>query len=548
MTTEEIKSKFKISTELERRGVKLIGKTCCCPFHEDKNPSLSFDDEKGLWNCHGGCGGGDVIRLMARFEGKTDGQLLTELNPKVQPAKVDYKIDRFYQYHDAFGGNAYQVVRMIPKSFRQRWLSQDGKWVWSMTGIERVLYRLPEIIKSQTIWIVEGEKDAETLAAMGFSSTCNVGGAGKWLDAYTDALEGKDVVICGDNDAPGQAHVELVFSSLAGKVATAKIISIPKTFKDVTEYVQSFIEISEAQVVLQKLCDDATPFVRGLKLPLRFMYEIEPLYKQHVRNINSSAFDLGKWLPSLGRECRSLVPGELVLILGQTGIGKTAILSNIAMHASPLKTLFFELELPDVLMYERMLSWQTKFTGPQIEQLYQHDDTLGKDGLKPFSHLCICTEPKLTPEVLEKNILKSELKFGEKAKVVLIDYVQLVQGSGNSRYERTSTIAEDLKVIAKSTSTIIFLASQVSRKKCEDSHEIFMQDGKDSGSLENSTGLLLGAWRDEKSSDIMHIKILKNTKGKSGAVVTCNYTGATHRISECGPIDLRDYKPTHPDP
>ncbi len=73
--------------------------------------------------------------------------------------------------------------------------------------VRRVLYRLPEVIKAQTVCVTEGGKDADNLAKIGITATCNCGGAGKWRDDYSESLRGKDVVILGDDDEPGRAHV-----------------------------------------------------------------------------------------------------------------------------------------------------------------------------------------------------------------------------------------------------------------------------------------------------------------------------------------------------
>ena len=51
-----------------------------------------------------------------------------------------------------------------------------------MQGVERVLYRLPEVLAAGEVWVVEGEKDADSLAALGIVATCNAGGAGKWSE------------------------------------------------------------------------------------------------------------------------------------------------------------------------------------------------------------------------------------------------------------------------------------------------------------------------------------------------------------------------------
>ena len=69
----------------------------------------------------------------------------------------------------------------------------------------------------------------------------------------------------------------------------------------------------------------------------------------------------------------------------------------------------------------------------------------------------------------------------ERPRLVLVDYIGLVHGAGKSRYERVSSVAEDLKVIAKVTQTIIIIASQVGR---DEDPEIRLSSGKDSGSLE----------------------------------------------------------------
>lgn len=558
MTKEDFISQNPISTELERRGIQVSGGKCKCPFHEDQNPSFSVNDDRG-WYCHGGCGKGDIFDLIAKFENKTIGEVMIEcLKPNYSPkrsklkpsttetiepfgSEIDLKsrsnepekIDKIYSYQNAHGKEIYQVVRYIPKTFRQRHL-EDGKWVWDMKRVERVLYHLPEVLRAKSVWIVEGEKDADTLTTLGFTATTNVSGAAKWLPAYTESLTGKDVVICGDNDERGQEHVELVFESLAGKVESAKIVKIPETYKDVSEYAETFVNMEEAAAVLQSLCDKAQVFSKGIKIPIYFMHELESKYKKHVSNLANSSFNIGRWLPTLGKEVRSLVPGELVLIMAETGVGKTAILSNIAMHARPLHTLFFELELPETLMYERLLSWQLKMPGTEVEKTYQNaDEMLGEKILKHhFDHLLICSQSKLSPENISDYIVKSELKFGERPKLVLVDYAQLVNGKGKSRYEKLSNTAEEMKIVAKDTNTIIFLTSQVGRKGKDENTEIGLFDAKDSGSLENSGGLVLGCWRDEKNATVMKIRILKNTKGKPGRTVDCNYDGALQRITE----------------
>jgi replicative DNA helicase len=131
------------------------------------------------------------------------------------------------------------------------------------------------------------------------------------------------------------------------------------------------------------------------------------------------------------------------------------------------------------------------------------------------------------PEI-EEYINRSELKIGKRPSVVMIDYIGLIQGGGNKRYERMSTIAEEVKVLAKSTNTVVFLASQ---KRRTEEQGVGLHDAKDSGSVENSSALVLGLSRPSK--DMMQVKVLKQTRGTSGHTAHIPFDG--ERMQFAGP-------------
>ena len=93
-------------------------------------------------------------------------------------------------------------------------------------------------------------------------------------------------------------------------------------------------------------------------------------------------------------------------------------------------------------------------------------------------------------------------------------------------------------MIAKRTETIIIVGTQVSRNKNAETLEVGLYDAKDSGSIENSAGLVLGCWR--PSPERINIKILKNTKGFSGDVIECSFDGAKMQIQDIGRISAAD--------
>ena len=83
----------------------------------------------------------------------------------------------------------------------------DGKDEWNWNGIQLVPYNLPLLLKAnqknESIFTVEGEKDADNLNHLGFTATTFPGGAGKWRDSYKSHFIGSDLIHVPDNDEAG---------------------------------------------------------------------------------------------------------------------------------------------------------------------------------------------------------------------------------------------------------------------------------------------------------------------------------------------------------
>lgn len=194
------------------------GWTTHCPCHEDETPSLSLsegDDRKILVHCHAGCSQEEVISAL-----RERGLWPTEARGKA-------RIVATYDYIDEEGELLYQACRMEPKSFRQRKPDGKGGWTYKVKGTRLVPYRLPELLKADQVFIVEGEKDADNLAAYGLTATCNAMGAGKWRKEYNDVFKDKEVIILPDNDEPGRQHAQQVAHNLNGIAASVKVVGLP---------------------------------------------------------------------------------------------------------------------------------------------------------------------------------------------------------------------------------------------------------------------------------------------------------------------------------
>ena len=127
-----------------------------------------------------------------------------------------------------------------------------------MDGVRRVLYRLPKVLKAQTVCVAEGEKDCGNLEKLGFVATTNPLGAAKWRDEYSETLRGKTVLIfgdVGDPDKQGERHTEQVIQSLTGKANLLTHVRLPGGFHDVSDFIKWFSSPDEAKTAIEKLIE-----------------------------------------------------------------------------------------------------------------------------------------------------------------------------------------------------------------------------------------------------------------------------------------------------
>jgi putative DNA primase/helicase len=205
-----------------------------CPAHKDDNPSLSIsigDNGGTVIYCQAGCDVADVLAAVRlKMSDLFNDSFKAPTSPTPKKAKDRGVIVKTYDYTDAGGNLLYQVVRLNPKGFYQRRPNPErpGEWINNLDGVSRVLYRLPAILAAvqagDPIYVCEGEKDADAVAALGLCSTTNVSGAGKWKDEYSTVLRGANVVILPDADKPGRDHADKVALSLFGKARSIKVV------------------------------------------------------------------------------------------------------------------------------------------------------------------------------------------------------------------------------------------------------------------------------------------------------------------------------------
>jgi len=202
-----------------------------CPAHDDRNPSLSIHLGHGgniLLYCHTGCKFPDILSAL--------GITKDDLRPPAKRSSSSSTSSRreivaTYDYKGADGRILFRVCRTEPKGFFQLRPNGNGGWLKGLGGIEPVLYRLPEVVRAvkagETIYITEGEKDADNLTRLGLAATTSPMGAEKWRTEYSAPLEGAEVVVLPDNDEPGHKHAEQVARGLVLKAKSIKVLNLP---------------------------------------------------------------------------------------------------------------------------------------------------------------------------------------------------------------------------------------------------------------------------------------------------------------------------------
>ncbi|MBN1672936.1 MAG: toprim domain-containing protein [Kiritimatiellae bacterium] len=238
-----------------------------CPVHDDDKASLSVriaEDGKVLVNCHAGCATTDIVSKL--------GLTMADLFPPQERGEPE----AVYQYYDRDGNLRFEKLRYPNKKFVQRRPDGDGGWIWGLNagwyrnngdgyrllkkaktpdvqpdgdahwfpGVERILYREPEIsdavAEGETVCIVEGEKDADNLVAIGIEATTSPGGAGgKWEPRFCEILKDARVVVIPDADEAGRKYANTVCAELrdvASEVRLLELPDLPDGGKDVSDW------------------------------------------------------------------------------------------------------------------------------------------------------------------------------------------------------------------------------------------------------------------------------------------------------------------------
>lgn len=171
-----------------------------------------------------------------------------------------------YDYTDEEGKLLYYKVRTIePKDFRLMHLDENGEPAPGIEGCKRVFYRLPELLKgisdNKIIFLVEGEKDADTLVNLGLTATTTIITTQELSDDFIKILKNADVVILYDYDKTGVDRKDRLCKQLFSRVKRLRVVDLPglnyseKHGKDITDWLEMGHTIEELLKLVEETFD-----------------------------------------------------------------------------------------------------------------------------------------------------------------------------------------------------------------------------------------------------------------------------------------------------
>ena len=283
---------------------------CPASGHPDRNPSFGFaqgtTSNGVVLSCQAGCDRADILEGLGMSAADMFDDEKIEISPMATPMRIGAPIR--YAYTNENGELLFTKVR---------YNHSDGSKSFRIEGsVQRVLYNLPLLYQAEdTIWITEGEKDADRLASMGLAATTNYEGASrsgvapKWRTEYNGAWFADMVVnIVIDNDDAGLAHGQAIVAGLTGLAKSVRVFkaAVAKDKADVSDHLDAGFTL-----------DQLVPVIMPAD-----QHRVSRLSLTPVSSIQMSAL---RWLWDFR------VPlGAITLVAGMGGVGKSTAVYDVA--------------------------------------------------------------------------------------------------------------------------------------------------------------------------------------------------------------------------
>jgi replicative DNA helicase len=204
-----------------------------------------------------------------------------------------------------------------------------------------------------------------------------------------------------------------------------------------------------------------------------------------------------------------LQPSDLVLVAARPSMGKTSFVLNIAQHvgtSTDMTVGFFSLEMSKEQLFMRMLTSEARIDAHRFRTGYLNEKDYGRlsHALGTLAEARVFIDDTASIGVLEMRAKARRLKAEHGLHMIIIDYIQLMQGRGRfeSRQAEIASISRSLKGLAKELNVPIVALSQLSRaSETRADHRPQLSDLRESGALEQDADVVMFIYRAEQYRD-----------------------------------------------
>ena len=330
---------------------------------------------------------------------------------------------------------------------------------------------------------------------------------------------------------PTSANIKYYANIVAEKSTLRKLIRLNEEIantcyagKESLEFILEDTEKRVFQLVQKRNTGDFVPI---RQVVMNAMDKIEAASRN-----NGAVTGIPTGFIDLDYRTAGMQPSDLVLIAARPSMGKTAFVLNIAQHVAfrQNKTVaIFSLEMSKEQLVNRMFSLESRVDAQHLRTGQLNDQEWEKliesAGVIGRSNLIIDDTPGISIAELRSKCRKFKLEHN--LSMIIIDYLQLMSGSGrsDSRQQEISDISRSLKAVARELSVPVLALSQLSRAvEQRPDHRPMLSDLRESGAIEQDADVVMFIYRDDyynhdtEKKDVAEIIIAKQRNGPIGTI------------------------------
>ena len=277
--------------------------------------------------------------------------------------------------------------------------------------------------------------------------------------------------------------------------------------------------------------------------------QVFDLFEAYAENYDKNILTTG--IASLDSKVKFMV-GTSIGILAPPGVGKTSISMGILNHNSKknISSIFFSFDMFHSLVYMRLLQKHSGYTQEQLYHLFKTNKEkllAYRDVVKQeYKNVNFCFKSGMTADDIEQTIVDTEERTGEKLKLAVIDYNELVIAKSNDPTQASAEVAQRLRQIANDREICIVTLLQPSKLYSNPSDEITTYQGaKGSGAIAQSLTLMLSLSRpgfNPRYPELDKFFTINALKNRNGGLFTIDlgWEGLTGGISELSDEGLEE--------